>query len=189
MNNPRAAIKRHKGVGRKRCWAGCRSGRCSCTKSSISPPSDPGQEIVSRTVEGPIHRTNYREVRQRSLKVAKSSARGVKLGDRVATLAWNSYRHLEIWYGIAGTGAIYHTVNPRLFPEQIAWIMNHAEDKIAFVDLTFVPLLEAIAATTDGRALHRADRRRAHAGDQTQECGRLGGMDRRGDGDSLGGIR
>lgn len=105
-----------------------------------------GQEVVSRLVEGPIHRETYREMRGRSLKVAQRlAAEGVKLGDRVATLAWNTHRHLETWYGITGIGAIYHTVNPRLFPEQIVWIMNHAEDKFVFVDLTFVPLLEAIA--------------------------------------------
>jgi acyl-CoA synthetase (AMP-forming)/AMP-acid ligase II len=103
-------------------------------------------EVVSRTVEGPIHRLNYRQLRARSLRVAQRLARdGVRLGDRVATLAWNGYRHLETWYGITGLGAIYHTVNPRLFAEQIAWIMNHAEDKFVFVDLTFVPLLEAMA--------------------------------------------
>jgi acyl-CoA synthetase (AMP-forming)/AMP-acid ligase II len=104
------------------------------------------REVVSRTIEGPIHRSNYGQVRDRSLRVAQRLARdGVKLGDRVATLAWNGFRHLEAWYGIVGLGAIYHTVNPRLFPEQIAWIINHAEDRIVFVDLTFVPLLEALA--------------------------------------------
>jgi fatty-acyl-CoA synthase len=106
----------------------------------------PRREVVSRLVEGPIHRSNYRELRQRALKVAQRLERdGIKLGDRVATLAWNNHRHLEAWYGIVGIGAIYHTVNPRLFPEQIAWIMNHAEDRLVFVDLTFVPLLEALA--------------------------------------------
>jgi acyl-CoA synthetase (AMP-forming)/AMP-acid ligase II len=105
-----------------------------------------GREVVSRTIEGPMHRSNYREVRNRSLRVSQRLARdGVKLGDRVATLAWNGFRHLEAWYGIVGLGAIYHTVNPRLFPEQIAWIINHAEDRIVFVDLTFVPLVEALA--------------------------------------------
>jgi fatty-acyl-CoA synthase len=106
----------------------------------------PNREVVTRLVEGPMHREHYRELRLRSLKVAERLAsEGVKLGDRVATLAWNTHRHLETWYGITGVGAIYHTVNPRLFPEQIVWIMNHAEDRLAFVDLTFVPLLEAIA--------------------------------------------
>ena len=104
------------------------------------------QEVVSRLVEGPIHRESFRELHGRSLKVAQRlAAQGVKLGDRVATLAWNTHRHLETWYGITGVGAIYHTVNPRLFPEQIVWIMNHAEDKVVFVDLTFAPLLDAIA--------------------------------------------
>ncbi len=141
----------------------------------------PRREVVSRLVEGPIHRTNYRELRGRALKVAQRLERdGIKLGDRVATLAWNNHRHLEAWYGITGIGAIYHTVNPRLFPDQIAWIMNHAEDRLAFVDLTFVPLLEALAAeAADDRALRRADRRGAHAGDQAQERRRLRGLDRR----------
>ena len=106
----------------------------------------PDREVASRMVEGPMHRTNYRQIRQRALRVGKRLERdGVKLGDRVATLAWNGFRHLEAWYGIAGIGAVYHTVNPRLFPEQIAWIVNHAEDRIVMTDLTFVPLLESIA--------------------------------------------
>ncbi len=104
------------------------------------------RQVVSRSVEGPIHRTNYAEVRERALKVAQRLDRdGIRLGDRVATLAWNTWRHLEAWYGIIGIGAIYHTVNPRLFPEQIVWIVNHAEDRVMMVDLTFVPLLEKLA--------------------------------------------
>ena len=103
-------------------------------------------EIVSRLVEGVVHRETYRDLRARSLKVAQRLAReGIGLGDRVATLAWNTHRHLETWYGITGLGAIYHTVNPRLFPEQIAWIVNHAEDRLMFTDLTFLPILEALA--------------------------------------------
>jgi fatty-acyl-CoA synthase len=106
----------------------------------------PAQEVVSRTIEGPMHRTNYREIRARALKGSQRLSRdGIRLGDRVATLAWNGYRHLETWYAIVGIGAIYHTVNPRLFPDQIAWIINHAEDRLIFVDLTFVPLLEGLA--------------------------------------------
>lgn len=106
----------------------------------------PRREIVTRSVEGPIHRTNYREVRARSLQLAQRlESEGVKLGDRIATLAWNTWRHLECWYGILGIGAIYHTLNPRLFPDQIAWIMNDAEDRLVFVDLTFMPIIEAIA--------------------------------------------
>jgi len=105
-----------------------------------------GREVVSRSVEGPIHRTTYREIRARALKVAQRLDReGIKLGDRVATIAWNTWRHLEAWYGIMGIGAICHTVNPRLFPDQIAWIINHAEDRIVMTDLTFVPILEKIA--------------------------------------------
>jgi fatty-acyl-CoA synthase len=103
--------------------------------------------VITRSIEGPIHTTNYREVRARALKVAQRLQKdGIKLGDRVATLAWNTWRHLETWYGITGIGAVYHTVNPRLFPEQICWIVNHAEDRMMFVDLTFLPILEKHAA-------------------------------------------
>ncbi len=102
--------------------------------------------VISRSIEGPIHRTNYAQLRARSLQVAQRLERdGIKLGDRVATLAWNTWRHLEAWYGILGLGAIYHTINPRLFPEQIVWIINHAQDRVMMTDLTFVPLLEKIA--------------------------------------------
>ena len=104
------------------------------------------REIVSRSVEGPIHRETYGQARSRALKVAQRLVRdGISAGDRIATLAWNTWRHLEAWYGITGIGAIYHTVNPRLFPEQIIWIINHAQDRMVMVDLTFVPLLEAMA--------------------------------------------
>jgi fatty-acyl-CoA synthase len=105
------------------------------------------QEVVTRSVEGPIHRTNYRDIHQRALKVSQALDRvGVKLGNRIATIAWNTWRHLECWHGIMGIGAICHTVNPRLFPEQIAWIVNHAQDRIVITDITFVPVLEQIAA-------------------------------------------
>jgi acyl-CoA synthetase (AMP-forming)/AMP-acid ligase II len=104
-------------------------------------------EMVTRTVEGPIRRTNYHDLRLRSLRVAKAlQSEGIGLGDRVATMAWNTDQHFEAWYGIMGTGAICHTLNPRLFAEQLVYIINHAEDKILFVDLTFVPLLEALAS-------------------------------------------
>ncbi|TGD94224.1 long-chain-fatty-acid--CoA ligase [Methylobacterium nonmethylotrophicum] len=102
--------------------------------------------VISRSVEGPMHRTTYAEIRQRSLRLSKRlTADGIRLGDRVATLAWNTWRHLEAWYGITGVGAIYHTVNPRLFEDQIAYIINHAEDRILLLDLTFVPLIERLA--------------------------------------------
>jgi len=104
------------------------------------------REIVSRATEGPIHRTDYATLRGRALQVAKRLDReGVRLGDRIATLAWNTWRHLEVWYGVTGIGAVYHTVNPRLFADQIVWIINHAEDRLLFLDLTFVPIVEAIA--------------------------------------------
>ena len=104
------------------------------------------REVVTRSIEGPIHRTDYAALRTRALRGAKRlAAEGIGIGDRVATLAWNTWRHVEAWYAISGIGAISHTVNPRLFPEQIAWIVNHAEDRLMMVDLTFVPLLETIA--------------------------------------------
>jgi fatty-acyl-CoA synthase len=105
-----------------------------------------GRAVITRSIEGPIHQTNYAEIRARAMRVAQRLDRdGIKLGDRVATLAWNTWRHLESWYGILGIGAIYHTINPRLFPEQIAWIINHAGDRVMMTDLTFLPLLEKIA--------------------------------------------
>ena len=105
-------------------------------------------EIVSKRVEGDFHRYTYREAHSRSKRLAKALARlGVKMNDRVATLAWNGYRHFEIYYAVAGSGAVIHTINPRLFPEQIVYIADHAEDKVLFVDLTFIPLVEKIAAS------------------------------------------
>ena len=102
-------------------------------------------EIVSRTVEGPIHRTTYAGAHARSKQLANVLARlGVEPGDRVATLAWNGYRHFEIYYATSGMGAVCHTLNPRLFADQLVYIIGHAEDKLIFVDLSFVPLLEAI---------------------------------------------
>ena len=104
------------------------------------------RRVISRSVEGPFHTTTYAEVRRRALRVAQRLDKaGIGLGDRVATLAWNTWRHLEAWYGIMGVGAIYHTVNPRLFADQITWIVNHAGDRMMMVDLTFVPLLEKLA--------------------------------------------
>ncbi len=106
----------------------------------------PMREVVDRSIEGPIRRTNYGQIRIRALKVAQGLAReGFKPGDRIGTLAWNSSRHLEAWYGIMGMGGVYHTLNPRLFPDQIAWIMNHAEDAALFADITFMPIVEKVA--------------------------------------------
>jgi fatty-acyl-CoA synthase len=106
----------------------------------------PRREIVTRSVEGPISRTTYGNIWRRAKQVTNAlQERGVRPGDRVATLAWNTERHLEVWYGAMGMGAVLHTANPRLFPEQIAWILNHAEDKILFFDTTFMPIVEKIA--------------------------------------------
>ena len=104
-------------------------------------------EIVSKRVEGDIHRYTYREAHRRSRQLAKALARlGMRTHDRVATLAWNGHRHFEIYYAVAGSGGVIHTINPRLFPEQIAYIANHAEDRILCFDLTFMPLVEKLAA-------------------------------------------
>src|SRR3984957_20022521 len=105
-----------------------------------------GAEIVTSTVEGPIQRSGYADIRTRARKLARAlAARGIKPGDRIATLAWNTHRHLECWYGITGIGAVYHTWNPRLFPDQIAWIANHGGARALFYDNCFAPIVEAIA--------------------------------------------
>ncbi|MFT6489820.1 MAG: fatty-acyl-CoA synthase [Parvibaculaceae bacterium] len=104
------------------------------------------REVVTRTVEGPFHTTNYKEIHLRARKIAQALEKlGGKQGDVIATMAWNTHRHLEAWYGIMGMGAVCHTLNPRLFAEQLSYIANHAEDQFIFVDLTFVPVLEAVA--------------------------------------------
>ncbi|MBB1601525.1 3-(methylthio)propionyl-CoA ligase [Variovorax sp. UMC13] len=106
----------------------------------------PETEIVARTVEGPVHRTNYREVQRRAKRVANAmQALGITPGQRVGTLAWNTHRHLELYYGVSGTGAVLHTVNPRLFPEQIDYIVNHAEDQVLFFDISFAALVAQLA--------------------------------------------
>ncbi len=100
-------------------------------------------EICSLTVEGPPHRYSWGDCYKRTQRLANAlETLGVEDGDRIASLAWNGYRHLELYYGVPGIGAIIHTINPRLFKEQIAYIVNHAADRFIFVDLTFVPLLE-----------------------------------------------
>jgi fatty-acyl-CoA synthase len=103
------------------------------------------REMVTRTVEGPLHRTNYAALHLRARKLAQALQRlGVARGDVVATMAWNTHRHFETWYGIMGAGAVCHTLNPRLFAEQLVYIINHAEDKLLLLDTSFVPILEAI---------------------------------------------
>jgi len=104
------------------------------------------REIVSRSVEGPIHRYNYRDLDSRARRLASAATRVLKIeaGQIIATMAWNTYRHLEIWYGLMGLGAVVHTLNPRLFAEQLDYIINHAEDRLVFLDLSFVPIFEAL---------------------------------------------
>ncbi len=104
------------------------------------------REIVSLSCEGPKHRTNWATVRGRAKQVAGALRRlGMQPGDRIATLAWNTWRHVESWYGISGMGGVAHTINPRLFEEQIIYIANHAEDRVLFFDLTFVKLVDKLA--------------------------------------------
>jgi acyl-CoA synthetase (AMP-forming)/AMP-acid ligase II len=104
------------------------------------------QEIVSRRVEGDVHRYTYRDLGQRARRMANALAGlGIGASDRVATLAWNGYRHMELYYAVSGSGAVLHTMNPRLHPDQVVWIADHAEDQVLFFDLTFLPLVEAIA--------------------------------------------
>lgn len=106
----------------------------------------PSREIVTRRVEGGIERTTYRDLYVMAKQVSNALANDdVGFGDRVATLAWNSERHMATWYGAMGIGAVLHTVNPRLHPDQIAWIVNHAEDKVLVFDKTFLPIIESIS--------------------------------------------
>ncbi|MFN9503418.1 MAG: 3-(methylthio)propionyl-CoA ligase [Rubrivivax sp.] len=105
----------------------------------------PDGEIVSRRVEGDIHRYGYAQAAQRSAQVAHALDRlGLGFSDRVATLAWNGYRHFELYFGVAGSGRVLHTINPRLSPDQIVWIANHAEDQVLCFDMTFLPLIKVI---------------------------------------------
>ncbi len=104
------------------------------------------QVVVSRRVEGDIHRISYRDLAARSRRMANALAGlGVTPGTRVATLAWNGHRHLELYYAVSGTGAVLHTLNPRLHPDQVVYIADHAEDQVLFFDLTFLPIIEAVA--------------------------------------------
>jgi 3-(methylthio)propionyl---CoA ligase len=103
-------------------------------------------EIVSRTVEGTVHRYTYAEAERRSKRLARALlGLGIEPGDRVGTLAWNTFRHFELYYGTSGIGAVCHTINPRLFDDQILYIINHAADRLLFLDTTFLPLVERLA--------------------------------------------
>lgn len=105
------------------------------------------QEIVSSRVEGDLHRQTYADLAERARRMANAlAANGLRSGDRIATLAWNGHRHMELYYAVSGSGAVLHTLNPRLHPDQVVWIADHAEDQVLFFDLTFLPLVEAIAS-------------------------------------------
>ena len=107
----------------------------------------PRRDIISRDVEGPINRTNWNEIRNRALKLAKALQKlGVRKGDVIGVMAWNTSRHLEVVYGVPGVGAVNHTLNPRLFSEQLIYIINHAEDKFLMVDPDLIPVIELIIA-------------------------------------------
>ena len=104
------------------------------------------REIISRSIEGPITRSNWAEVRTRTIKLAQALVRlGVRPGDMIGCMAWNTTRHLEVWYGVPGAGGVLHSLNPRLFADQLVYIINHAEDRILMLDLDLVPVIEAIA--------------------------------------------
>jgi len=108
-------------------------------------------EIVSVTRDNPRHRTTYRQAFERANQLASAmQAWGLEQGDRIATLAWNDYRHFETYYAISCSGYVTHTINPRLFPEQLVYIINHADDKYVFLDADFVPLVEKIADQCPG---------------------------------------
>ena len=111
----------------------------------------PHTEIVSRlpeTRDGGLHRTDWAGMRRASCQVANAlQSLGVQPGERVGTLAWNSWRHLALYFGVSGSGAVLHTVNPRLFPEQIVWIANDAKDRVLCFDLSFLPLVEKLAGS------------------------------------------
>ena len=115
----------------------------ACLQHAANYHSD--TEIVSRSVEGPIHRTTYAEAERNARRLARALTRlGIQPGDRVGTLAWNTWRHFELYYGVSGIGAVCHTINPRLFDEQIVYIVNHAQDRLLFIETSFIPLIERL---------------------------------------------
>ncbi len=132
------------------------------------------QEVVSRRVEGDIHRETFRELAARSRRMANALAGlGIKHGDRVATLAWNGYRHMEVYYAVSGSGAVLHTLNPRLHPDQLLYIADHAEDRVLFFDLTFLPLVEAVASRVKTIKTFVAMTDRAHMPKESKIAGLL----------------
>ena len=132
------------------------------------------QEIVSRRVEGDIHRETFRELAARSRRMANAlAALGTEPGDRVGTLAWNGHRHMELYYAVSGSGAVLHTFNPRLHPDQIVYIADHAGDKALFFDLTFLPLIEAVASRVKTIKAFVAMTDRAHMPKDSKVAGLL----------------
>src|SRR5688500_5367053 len=104
-------------------------------------------EIVSRRVEGDIHRCTWSDIASRARQVANAlDGEQLLFSDRIATIAWNGYRHLELYYGVSGAGRVLHTINPRLHPDQVAWIVNHADDQVLAFDTSFLPLVQAVHA-------------------------------------------
>ncbi|MDA8486276.1 3-(methylthio)propionyl-CoA ligase [Pseudomonas resinovorans] len=125
--------------------------------------SHPHGQIVSRTAEGRMHTCTYADMGRRAKQMANALTRlGIEAGDRIGTLAWNGYRHMELYFGVSGMGAVLHTINPRLFPEQIAFIVKHAEDQVLFFDLTFCGLIEQLAPQLPGVKAFVAMTDRAH---------------------------
>jgi fatty-acyl-CoA synthase len=121
------------------------------------------QEIVSRRVEGDIHRYSYRDLAQRARRMANAlTSLGIRPGDRVGTLAWNGYRHMELYFAVSGSGSVLHTLNPRLHVDQLAYIIEHAEDRVVFFDLTFLPLIESVAPRVKSPKVFVAMTDRAH---------------------------
>jgi acyl-CoA synthetase (AMP-forming)/AMP-acid ligase II len=122
-----------------------------------------GQEIVSRRVEGDIHRYRYRDLAQRARRMANALASlGIQPGERVGTLAWNGYRHMELYFAVSGAGSVLHTLNPRLHVDQLAYIIEHAGDRVVFFDLTFLPLIESVAPRVKSPKVFVAMTDRAH---------------------------
>lgn len=122
-----------------------------------------GQEIVSRRVEGDIHRYRYRDLAQRARRMANALASlGIQPGERVGTLAWNGYRHMELYFAVSGAGSVFHTLNPRLHVDQLAYIIEHAQDRVVFFDLTFLPLIESVAPRVKSPKIFVAMTDRAH---------------------------
>ncbi|MGA7780718.1 MAG: 3-(methylthio)propionyl-CoA ligase [Paraburkholderia sp.] len=132
------------------------------------------QEIVSRRVEGDLHRYSYRDLAQRARRMANAlAALGIRPGERVGTLAWNGYRHMELYFAVSGSGSVLHTLNPRLHVDQLAYIIEHAEDRVVFFDLTFLPLIESVAPRVKSPKLFVAMADRAQMPEALGLSGRL----------------